>query len=187
MISLPELWLPIVASTGVAWIASMMIHMFLKYHDKDYQVLSNEDEVATAIRNGSPKTGIHTIPHCTDMKLLADPAMQKKFNDGPVAIVTVMDSGLPPMPKLVAQQITFFLLGMTLVAYCASLALAPGAEYMDVFRFVSAVGFLTYGWGLLPFSIWYGHPWIVSARFLLDALIYGLLTAGVFAWLWPAL
>ncbi len=125
------------------------------------------------------------MPFCVDMKDLANEPMQKKFEEGPVAFVTVFDNGLPPMPKLLGQQILFFLLGIGLIAYCASLGLAAGADYLVVFRTVSAIAFLAFGWGQIPFSIWYGHPWSTSAKYLLDALIYALVVAGVFAWLWP--
>ena len=89
------------------------------------------------------------------------------------------------MGKLLGQQFAFFLVGCLFIAYCATLALPPGANYMTVFEMVSAVGFLTFGWGLIPFSIWYGQPWSNTARYLLDALIYSLVIAGSFAWLWP--
>ncbi|MEO0576452.1 MAG: hypothetical protein AAF004_13390 [Pseudomonadota bacterium] len=184
-ISMTALWLPILLSTILAWIASMLIHMLLKYHDKDYQPLSNEDEVSAAIRNGNPGKGIHTLPFCVDMKAMGDPAVQAKFAKGPVAMLTIFDNGMPNMAKLVPQQILFFLFGMTLIGYAASLALQPGTDYLVVFRFVSTAAFLTYGWANIPFSIWYGHPWGVTARFMADAFIYAFLTAGVFAWLWP--
>jgi hypothetical protein len=89
------------------------------------------------------------------------------------------------MAKLMSQQISFFLLGCILIAYCATQVLTAGAEYMVVFRFVSTVGFLAFGWASIPMSIWYGHPWSTTAKYLLDALIYGFLVAGTFAWLWP--
>lgn len=184
--SMTDLWLPIALGTIAAWFASMLVHMLLKYHNGDYQQLSNEDEVAAAIANGSPAKGVHSMPYCVDMSEMGNEAMQKKFNEGPVAFVTIFDSGMPAMPKLIGQQILYFLFGCTLIAYCAALALAPGAEYLDVFRFVSSVGFLAFGWGQIPFAIWYGHKWSTSAKYLLDALIYGLVVAGVFAWLWPA-
>jgi hypothetical protein len=34
-------------------------------------------------------------------------------------------------------------------------------------------------------SIWFGQPWSATVKDVLDGLIYGLLTAGVFGWLWP--
>lgn len=185
IVSMTDLWLPIVLSTIIAWVASSVIHMVFKYHNADYKPLSNEDEVATAIRNGEPTPGVYSMPYCIDMKEMSSEAMQRKFSDGPVSFVTVFNSGVPAIGKLIGQQLGFFLGGMTLVAYCTSLVVAPGSDYLVVFRFVSTAAFLTYGWAQIPMSIWYGHSWATTARFLLDALIYAFLTAGVFAWLWP--
>lgn len=184
-ISLLQLWAPILLGTVLAWIASSLIHLVLKYHDSDYKKLANEDEVMEAVGKGSPALGVHTFPYCVDMSQMKDQAMQAKFNRGPVGFVTIFPSGMPPMGKLIAQQILYFLFGCILIAYCATLALTPGASYLEVFRFVAAVGFLGFGWAQIPFAIWYGHLWSTSAKYLLDALIYGLVVAGCFAWLWP--
>ena len=184
-ISLLQLWAPILLGTVLAWIASSLIHIVLKYHDSDYKQLANEDEVMAAVRNGSPSLGVHTFPYCVDMSQMKDEAMQRKFNKGPVGFVTVFPSGMPPMGKLIGQQILYFLVGCVLVGYCATLALEPGAEYLSVFRFVAAVGFLAFGWAHIPFVIWYGLLWSTSAKYLLDALIYGLIVAGCFAGFWP--
>lgn len=184
-ISLLQLWLPIILGTFLAWVASGLIHMLFKYHDSDYQQLENEDEVMNAVRNGSPKLGLHTFPYCVDMNEMKDKAVQERFIKGPVGMLTLLPNGLPNMGKLMAQQISFFLFGCILIAYCATLALEPGADDMRVFRFVATVGFLTFGWAVIPFSIWFGHLWSMTAKYLADALIYGLVVAGTFAWLWP--
>ena len=89
------------------------------------------------------------------------------------------------MGSLLFQQISYFLLGCVLIAFCATLALEPGASYMSVFRFVALVGFLTFGWAVIPFAIWFGHRWSMTVKYLIDALVYGLVVAGTFAWLWP--
>ena len=39
--------------------------------------------------------------------------------------------------------------------YVASHALAPGAHYHDVFRFVGATAFMGFALGQMPQSIWY--------------------------------
>jgi len=44
---------------------------------------------------------------------------------------------------------------------------------------------LAYGFGSIPESIWFGRPWGNQLKTLIDGLCYGLLTAGVFGWLWP--
>lgn len=186
-VSLMQLWLPILLGGFFAWLASSIIHMVLKYHNHDYKELANEDEVMAAIRNSSPPPALYTMPYCIDMNQMGEESMQKKFSDGPVAMLSVFPNGMPPMGKLLTQQILFFIIGCILLAYVSCLALPAGADYMQVFRFVAAAGFFGWGWGLIPFSIWYGHPWMNTARFLLDALIYALVVAGTFAWLWPDL
>ncbi|MFK8053264.1 MAG: hypothetical protein AB8F65_09850 [Woeseiaceae bacterium] len=185
LVSMTELWLPILLATLAAWLASVAMHMIVKFHDSDYQELSNEADVAATLRDGALKKGIHSMPYCTDMKLMGTSEMQAKFKQGPVAFVTIFDNGMPPMGKLILQQVLYFLFGMALIAYCATLALAPGSDYLDVFRIVSSIGFLAFGWAQIPMSIWYGHLWTTTVKYLIDGLIYGLLAAGVFAWLWP--
>ena len=70
-------------------------------------------------------------------------------------------------------------------AYIASRALAPGAYYLEVFRFAGATAFIGYAVALWQMSIWYHRSWGTTIRNTIDGLIYGLLTAGVFGWLWP--
>lgn len=186
-VSVFQLLLPSALAAFLCWIASALMHVVLKYHNSDYQQLHNEDAVADALRAGRPRPALYSLPFCDDMKALEQPEMRKRFEAGPVAMITVMPNGLPPMGRLMAQQVGFFVFGAWLVGYCVSLAFGPGAEYLAVFRMAAAVGFLAYGWGVIPFAIWYGHPWSVTVKYLADALVYGLLTAGAFAWLWPEL
>jgi len=60
------------------------------------------------------------------------PEVQEKFNKGPVAMLTVFPNGLPNMGKLMPQQITFFLVGCILIAYCATQVITADAGYMGV-------------------------------------------------------
>ncbi len=184
-ISLFSLWLPILLGTVLAWVASALIHMLLKYHNSDYQKLSNEDAVMDAVRAGNPGLGVHSMPHCVDFKEMNEESTQTKFANGPVGFVILLPNGMPPMGKLMVQQILHFLIGTFLVAYVASLALMPGAGYYEVFRFVMTAAFLTFGWASIPYSIWYGIQWSVTGKYLLDALIYSAVIAGAFAGFWP--
>ncbi len=184
-VSLLQLWMPILLGGALAWFASGIIHMALPYHKSDYKQLPNEEDVTNAIRKGSLGTGIYTFPFCSDMKEMGSDSTKEKFNKGPVGMLTMFPNGIPQMGKLMGQQIAFFIIGTTLIAYCASLALAPGTDYMVVFRTISAISFLAFGWALIPYSIWYGHPWAVTFKYMFDALVYALILAGVFGWLWP--
>ena len=60
-----------------------------------------------------------------------------------------------------------------------------GTEYLKVFQVMGTVAFLAYAGGVLPGAIWMGKPWSIAAKEVLDGLIYGLVTAGAFGWLWP--
>ena len=60
-----------------------------------------------------------------------------------------------------------------------------GTEYRMVFHTVALIAFLAYAAGQLPAAIWMGKPWSIAAKEVLDGLIYGLVTAGAFGWLWP--
>ena len=185
-ISITELWQPIILGAVLAWVASGVIHMVVKYHNADYLKLSNEDEVSAALKNSAAEPGIYSLPYCDDPGQMSDEGLQKKFIDGPVAFVAIFENGLPNMGKLLFQQFAFFLLGCVLIGYCATLGLSPGADYLTVFRFVATLGFIAFGWGVIPYSIWYGHSWATAGRYLVDAIVYGLIVAGAFSWLWPA-
>ena len=186
-VSIMQLWLPILLGGVFCWFASALIHMLIKYHNSDYKKLSNEDQVADAIRDGSPVAGLYHMPHCNDMKDMQNEEMQEKFKNGPIAMISVFENGMPPMGKLLIQQFIYFIIACVLIAYVATLSLASSADFLSVFRLIATISFLTFGYALLPYSIWFGHPWAVSLRYLIDALIYALGVAAVFAWLWPTI
>jgi hypothetical protein len=71
-------------------------------------------------------------------------------------------------------------------AYIAGRALAAGSDYLAVFRFAGTTAFLGYAAALWQASIWYHRPWTTSLKSTLDGLLYGLVTAGTFGWLWPS-
>lgn len=185
-VSISELWLAILIAGILCWVASALIHMLIKYHNADYKELPNEGDVSAVLKASSAAPALYTMPYCADMKAMGEEAMQKKFNDGPVAMVTIMPNGMPPMGKLLFQQILFFLFGALLIGYLSSISIVAGAEYMVVFRHVFVASFLCYGWAQIPYSIWMGQPWSNCIRYLIDALIYAVFTAGTFAWLWPS-
>jgi hypothetical protein len=70
-------------------------------------------------------------------------------------------------------------------AYVAGRALPPGSHYLHVFRFAGVAAFLAYSVALWQMSIWYQRAWSITIKSTIDGLIYALLTAGTFGWLWP--
>jgi len=185
MVTLGSLLVPIVLSAVLVFIASSVIHMLLKYHNKDYSPLPNEDAVRAAIRAGNPLPGQYIIPYCSDMKAMEKPEVKQKYIEGPVGVLNLMRPGVPKMSKYLSQWFVFTLVVSFFIAYIAAHSIPAGVRYLEVFRAVGAIGFLAYGMGQFQDAIWMGKPWTVAWKSGLDGLIYGLVTAGTFGWLWP--
>lgn len=185
MISLAQLWLPILLSAVLVFAASSLIHMVFKWHAADFHGLANEDEVRAAIRAASPAPGQYLVPYCSDMKDMQKPEMQQKYKDGPIALLTLRQPGAPGIGQPLALWFLLNLAIAVLAGYLASRTLPPGASFLAVCRVVSIVTFMAYACGGLQLAIWMGKPWRSAAMDLVDAFIYGLASAAAFAWLWP--
>jgi hypothetical protein len=95
----------------------------------------------------------------------------------------------PPGPMSMRNQlINWFIYAIVVgvfAAYVAGRALGPGARYLSVFRFAGVTAFAGYALALWQMSIWYRRSWLTTIKSTVDGVIYALLTAGVFGWLWP--
>ena len=179
--SIMTLWLPILASAAVAFIAGAVIWMVMPWHKTDWSKTADEEGVRAALKGTRP--GMYSLPHCADQAQFKDPKMQRKFIDGPQAFITVIPSGLPQMGGKLLMMFVYNLTVGVLCAYIVSRTLPAGADYLAVFRISGAVAFIAYGIAYIQESIWFGRSWSLTAKSLLDALIYAVLTGGVFGWL----
>ncbi len=184
MVPLTAHWLPILVSAAIVFVASFIMHMVLPYHRGDYSQLPEEDKILATLRTAALKRGLYIFPFCThkDMK---SPALIEKQKQGPVGFMTIVPSGPPAMPKFLIQWFVYCLLIGFFVAYLAAHTVAPGAQYLAVFRVVGTAAFLAYGLGHVSNGIWKGQTWSSTIKEVIDGLVYGLLTAGTFGWLWP--
>jgi len=185
MVSLTALWLPILLSAVVVFLASSVLHMVLKYHLKDYRKLPDEEKLQTAMREAGLEPGNYAFPCPDEPKEWNSPEMVEKFKQGPVGFMNVKPSGPPAMGKYLMSWFAFCIVIGIFCAYVASITLGPGTEYMLVFRITSCVAFIAYGVSSVSESIWKAQQWSTTFRFVFDGLIYSLLTGGVFGWLWP--
>jgi hypothetical protein len=117
---------------------------------------------------------------------MSSPAFQEKVKKGPGAILTVWPGGRPSMVTNLIQWFVFSLVVGVFAAYVAGRALGHGAPYLAVFRFAGVTAFACYviaGWSE---SIWFKRSWSTTLKNSFDGLVYALLTAGTFGWLWPS-
>jgi hypothetical protein len=186
MVPLTELWLPILTSAALVFVVSSIIHMVLPYHRTDYARVGDEEQMRDDLRRASLAPGQYAVPHAATPKDLSSPEYAAKLEQGPVAFMTVLPNGKPFMGKSLGLWFLYSVIVSVVAGYVASRALPLPAvtTYGDVFRFVGTAAFAGYVLGGWQESIWFGRPWGTTLKSSMDGLIYALLTAGVFGWLW---
>jgi hypothetical protein len=185
MVPLTTLWLPILLSAVLVFVASSLAHMVLTHHRSDYRKLPAEGDVMEALGKFDIPPGDYLMP-CPDSPAhMSSPEFVAKRNKGPVAIMTVMPSGPVSMGSNLAQWFVYCVVVGVFAGYVAGRALGPGAPYLEVFRFAGTTAFVGYTLATWQNSIWYKRSWGTTLRITLDGLVYALLTAGSFGWLWP--
>jgi hypothetical protein len=185
MVGIFELWLPILLSAVIVFVVSSIIHTVTPWHKSDYPKLPNEDKVMDALRPFAIPPGDYMMPRPSSSKEMRSPEFLDKMKKGPVVIFTVIPSGPHKMGK---NLVTWFLYSVVVgifAAYVAGRALPPGSEFLHVFRFAGTTAFVGYSLALWQMSVWYHRSWSTTIKATIDGLIYGLLTAGTFGWLWP--
>jgi len=183
VVSIASLWLPIVLSAIVVFLASAVFHMVLKWHRGDYKKLPNEAAILEAIGREKVGCGVYMFPHC-DPKDAKSPEFKEKMSRGPVGILTMMEPGPFNMGKYLGLWFVYCFIVSVFVAYLTSRTVQSGTDYLAVFRIAGTVAFMGYGIGYFVDSVWKAQPWSNSIRHMIDGLVYALLTAGVFGWLW---
>ncbi len=174
---LSALWLPIVLSAVIVFVASSIMHMVLPYHRSDYKKLPDEDKVLAGLRGANLTRGLYVFPFCTP-KEMKSPEAIAKYNQGPVGMMTIFPSGPPFMPKFLGLWFGYCLVISFFVAYLAAHTMATGSYYLAVFRVVGTAAFLAYGLGTMSNGIWRGAPWSFVIKEVIDGLVYALLPGG---------
>ena len=186
MTALSALWLPILLSSVLVFVASSVIHMVLSsWHKDDFAAVPDEGKARDALRSLAIPPGDYMLPRCANMEEMKTPEFKSKMNEGPVVLFTMLPNGMPNMGRLLGLWFVYTVAIGIVSAYVASRALPPGAQYLRVFQLAGATAFIAYAGALWPMSIWYSRSWGTTIRSTIDGLIYALLTAGVFGWLWP--
>jgi hypothetical protein len=181
-----SLWLPIVLAAILVFVVSSIIHMVLGYHKSDFGKVPAEDEVRDALGRFDIPPGEYVIPHAASGEEMKSEAYLEKTKQGPNAFLTVIPKGPPAMGASLVLWFLYSILVGFFAGYVAGRALEPGAPYLAVFRFVGTAAFLGYAMALLQNSIWYKRKWSTTLKSMFDGLVYALLTAGCFGWLWPS-
>lgn len=186
MVPILSLWLPILLSAVIVFVVSSLLHMVLPYHRTDFTKLPAEDDLRAAFKNADIPPGDYMMPWATTPEEMKSKEYATKLEEGPVAFLTVLGPNQIGVGKNMVMWFVFCLVVSVIAAYVTGRAADPGAHYLEVFRFAGCTAFTGYVLALWQGSIWYKRAWSTTIKFSVDGLIYALLTAGTFGWLWPA-
>jgi len=184
MTTIAALWLPILVSAVIVFIASSIIHMAPLWHRSELPAPPDADRLQEAVRAFRLQPGEYMLPRPKNRKDCNTPEFIEKLTRGPNFIMTVIQNGPMSMSRPLVQWFIFVVVVSVLTAYLAAATLPPDAPYLAVFRVAGTTSFIAFAAGVWPQSIWYHRPWSTTLKFTLDGLIYGLLTGGAFGWLW---
>jgi hypothetical protein len=185
MTGLTALWLPILLSAVLVFLASSVIHMFTPWHKGDYLKLPNEDKAREALRALNIPPGDYFMPRPDSMDDMKTAEFQAKVTQGPNVVMTVMPNRPANMGQRLGLWFAYLLVVGVFAAYVSGRALPPGTPYLRVFRFAGVTAFAGYALGIWQMVIWYSRSVGTTFRSSVDGLLYACLTAGVFGWLWP--
>jgi hypothetical protein len=184
MVELYSLWLPVLLSSVFVFIVSSLIHTVLPWHKKDYPKLPMEDKTMDALRPLNLPPGEYMVPRASNTAEMRTPEFTEKLKRGPVLILTVLKNGPPSMT---ANLVGWFLYSVVIsffTAYVLARTVPAGAAVFHVFRIAGVVSFLGYAAALWEMSIWYRRKWSMTIKATVDGIIYALITALTFGWLW---
>ena len=184
MVGMGALWMPVVVAAVLVFAASFAVWMVLPHHRSDWSWLPDEEAVRRALTKDIPP-GQYVVPFAADAKALEDESYRLKCEEGPLGILTMRRPAKPSLGKPLLLSFLYYMLVAAAVAYVTGSSLPEGARYLDVFRVSGAAATLAFAGALPMEALWFGRPWGVTLKAMADGVAYGLLTAGVFGWLWP--
>jgi hypothetical protein len=186
MVSLTSLLIPILVSAVAVFLVSFVLHMLVPFHKNDIRKIPQEDEFLSFVRGLNLPKGDYAAPHADSPAAMKDPVFMEKRNKGPIVIMTTTPGGAPAMSTHLTKWFIYCVVVSIFCAYVASRTLAPGTEYLQVFRIIGTTAFMGYALALVQNWIWWMKDGPATFRSMIDGLAYALATAGVFGSMWPA-
>jgi len=128
MTAIAALWLPILVSAVLVFIASSIIHMAPLWHRNELPAPPDGDRLQDALRPFGLKPGEYMLPRPQSMKDCNTPEFVEKLTRGPVFIMTVIPNGPMSMSRPLVQWFVFIVAVSVLTAYLAGATLPAGAS-----------------------------------------------------------
>lgn len=185
MHELASLWIPIVVSAVVVFVASFIAWSTLGHHVPDWKELPEEEATIEHLQKSGISPGQYLFPgRSPKARRDIEESREQRMNSGPWGTVHIW-TRQPSVGRNLLQLFVFYLITSVFVAYLATLALEPGAKFSPVFQVTGTSAILAYAFGGIPNAIWFGSRFRAALMDVLDGIAYGLLTGIIFGMLWP--
>jgi len=176
-----DLWVPVLGTGIATHVMSTLAWTVMPHHKPEWQGLPEEDEFLDLVEKNSIAPGQYLYPYAENPAEMKSEEYQEKMKR---CRGTITVWAKPPnMGIAIGQTLLFFLVTAFLIGYLASLALAPGAEFMKVFQFATTAGLIAHCAGIFPGVFWFKRK---VAMDLVDKVAYAIVTGLIFAQFWPA-
>lgn len=185
---LTQLWIPIVVSAALVWVIGAVIWMAMPHRKNEWKPITNEVGFIQSVKSFELAPGFYSFPHCGDGKRMKEESFQVMLKEGPIGTVHVWH-GMRSMGMCMIGSFVFYLVTSVFVAYLGWNAFEgrPAPTYLDVFQITATAAFMAYSFALIPIGIWFHKPVKNMVFDVVDGLVMGLATGGVFGWLWPSM
>ena len=184
MTHVTSLLIPIVVAAVVVFVVSLIVQSVMPWHRRDFGNVPDDDAFLDVIRQQGIRPDDYTVPSPRLPDGRRNPDFVAKWAAGPSVTMTV----IPPsanMGRYLAQWFGFTLLVALIAGWLTGSIVRPPGGGHAAFHYGAIITALCYSLGAWPLSIWYHRRWSTALKGALDAILYGVATGLVFAWLWP--
>lgn len=178
------LWLPIVLSAVVVWIASLIASTALPHHKKDFVALPDEDGFAGDMRRRGIPPGNYLFPDFRGREAMKSAKVAKALNEGPVGHLIVWKTPLTMGDKMLGTLLVHLVV-CTLIAYLTRVAIPGPAPFLKVFQVATTAGILAHCFSFIPAALWWGSYKRTIVANVVDGVVFGVMIGAIFGWRWP--
>jgi hypothetical protein len=185
LVSLTDLWLPVLVAAVAVFFLSMIAWTVAPHHKPEFRKLAAEPGFLDAMRTLNIPAGGYFFPYVDGAGMKTEEG-KRLMNEGPWGRMRLYGKK-PGMGGSLLGSFALYLVVSIGVAFIGSATLPAGAPFERVLHVLGVAALLAYSAAVMPQIIWFERSWRMFLTHLFDGVVYGAATGLAFAWLWPSL